>query len=174
MSHRHFPTIVLSLLFLSALTACGDTSGRAAKAGDIVTVHFTGRTPDGRVFETTQGGEPRQVHIGANLILPAFEQALVGMRAGGEKTFAVKAAQAFGPRIEDETMIQVNYKANQPHAMDYQVGQRLTANIEYPDGSKAQREVTIIAVDDKTFTVDANHPLAGQDLQFEVRLLKIQ
>lgn len=141
---------------------------------DIVTIHFTGKTADGNVFETTEKDKPRQVHIGANLILPALEQALIGMKAGEKKTFTVKAEQAFGPRVEDETMIQVNYKANQPHAMNYEVGQKLTANIEYPDGSKAQREVTIIALDDKTFTVDANHPLAGKDLKFEVHMLKIQ
>ena len=151
--------------------ACKGQNERMAQSGDIVSVHFTGKTADGEVFETTQGSEPRQVHIGANLLLPAFEQALIGMKAGEKKTFTVKAEQAFGPRIEDETMLQVNYISNQPHAIDYRVGQKLTANIEYPDGSKAAREVTIVAVDDKTFTVDANHPLAGKDLVFVVELV---
>lgn len=156
------------------LTACGKSDGRMANSGDIVTVHFTGKTADGQVFESTEKESPRQVHIGANLILPAFEQSLIGMRAGEKKTFTVKAEQAFGPRIENETMIQVNYKANQPHAMNYEVGQKLEANIEYPDGTKAKREVTIIAVDEKTFTVDANHPLAGKDLHFTVELVEIR
>lgn len=162
------------LLFAALQAACSPPDGRMAKGGDVVTVHFTGRTADGQVFESTEKDQPRQVHIGANLILPAFEQALIGMKAGERKTFTVKAEQAFGPRIEDETMIQVGYKTNQPHAMDYRVGQKLEANIQYPDGRKAKREVTIIAVDDKTFTVDANHPLAGKDLKFDVHLLKIQ
>ena len=159
---------------LVLLPACKGKDARTAQSGDIVSVHFTGKTADGEVFETTQGSEPRPVHIGANLLLPAFEQALIGMKAGDKKTFSVKAAEAFGPRIEDETMIQVNYKSNQPHAIDYQVGQQLTANIEYPDGSKAAREVTIVAVDEKTFTVDANHPLAGKDLIFDIELVKFQ
>ena len=71
-------------------------------------------------------------------------------------------------------MIQVNHKSNQPHSLDYQVGQKLVANIAYPDGGKAEREVTIIAVDEHTFTVDANHPLAGKDLAFDVTLVKLR
>jgi peptidylprolyl isomerase len=170
--NRLITTTLLAALPLVA--ACDKHNARQAKGGDIVTIHFTGKTTDGQVFETTEKDKPRQVHIGANLILPALEQALVGMTTGEKKTFTVKAEQAFGPRIEDETMIQVNYKSNQPHAMTYEVGQKLEANIEYPDGTKAKREVTIIAVDEKTFTVDANHPLAGKDLIFDVTLVKIQ
>lgn len=156
---------------LAFVPACKGQNERMAQSGDIVSVHFTGRTAEGEVFETTRDGEPRPVHIGANLLLPAFEQSLIGMKVGEKKTFTVKSDQAFGARIEDETMLQVNYKSNQPHAIDYQVGQKLTANIEYPDGGKAAREVTIVAVDDKTFTVDANHPLAGKDLSFEVEIV---
>lgn len=176
MSHRAFALLLLAALF--PLTACeqatGPESGRAAKTGDIVSVHFTGKTADGQVFETTSGGPPRELKIGANIVLPAFEQALVGMKAGEKKLLALKAEQAFGPRIEDETMIQVNYKSQQPHAMDYAVGQVLEANIEYPDGRRAKRDVRIIAADAKTFTVDANHPLAGKDLRFEITLVQIQ
>jgi peptidylprolyl isomerase len=168
---RFLSVSIIALLVL--LGACDKPDGRVAKVGDIATIHFTGRTADGQVFETTEKDKPRQVHIGANLVLPAFEQGIVGMRVGEKKSFTVKVDQAFGPRIEDETMIQVNYKSNQAHAMDYAVGQTLEANIAYPDGSKAKREVRIIAVDEKTFTVDANHPLAGKDLQFEVELLGI-
>ena len=170
--NRFLTGLVLAAAVLAQ--GCDSQAGRMAKAGDIVTVHFTGKTTDGQVFETTKGADPRQVHIGANLILPAFEQALVGMKAGEKKTLSLKPEQAFGPRIEDETMIQVNYKSNQAHAMNYQVGQRLTANIQYPDGTKAQREVTIVAEDEKTFTVDANHPLAGKDLVFDIELVKVQ
>jgi len=166
-------TAALLLVTLPFLGACGKVSSRQAQAGDVVTVHFTGKTADGKVFETTQGGKPRQVHIGANFILPAFEKSLIGMREGEKKHFSVKAEHAYGPRIENETMIQVNYKASQPHPLDYKVGQKLEANIQYPDGIKAKREVTIIAVDEKTFTVDANHPLAGKDLAFEIQLVKI-
>lgn len=163
------PRLIFIALLL--LTACAQSDGRSANTGDIVEVEFTGKTADGQVFEKTD--KPRPVHIGANLILPAFERALIGMKAGETKTFQVKAGDAFGPRIEDATMIQVNYKSNQPHPMNYAVGQTLEANIEYPDGKKATREVRIIAVDEKTFTVDANHPLAGKDLEFTVKLLKI-
>lgn len=159
---------------LALLGGCDNKSDRMAGPGDIVTVHFTGKTGDGKVFESTEGSEARQVHIGANLLLPAFEQALIGMQAGETKTLSLKPEQAFGPRIEDESMIQVNYKSNQAHALDYQVGKVLSANIQYPDGSKATREVTIVAEDEKTFTVDANHPLAGKDLVFEIKVVKIQ
>lgn len=166
--------LALLLAVLPVIPACDHADNRSAKGGDIVVVHFTGRTSDGKEFESTAGGEPRKVHIGANLILPVFEQALIGMKAGEKKSFTVKAEQAFGPRIEDETMIQVNYRSNQAHEIDYKVGQTLEANIEYPDGTRAKREVTIIAVDEKTFTVDANHPLAGNDLIFEVEMVEIQ
>jgi FKBP-type peptidyl-prolyl cis-trans isomerase 2 len=171
---RFISAIPPRVALLSAALALVAGCGREARSGDVVSVHFTGKTGEGQVFETTSGGEPRQVHIGANLILPTFEQALVGMRAGQKKIFTVTPGQAYGPRIEDGTMIQVNYKSNQAHALDYQVGQKLVANIEYPDGSKAQREVTIIGVDEKTFTVDANHPLAGKTLTFEIEMMGIQ
>jgi peptidylprolyl isomerase len=169
-----FQNVSLAVLLVAALLgACDKSDGREAKVGDVATIHFTGKTADGKVFESTEKDKPRQVHIGANMVLPALEQALIGMKAGDKKTFTVKSEQAFGPRVEDETMIQVNYKANQPHPMNYEVGQTLEANIQYPDGGKAKREVTIIAVDEKTFTVDANHPLAGKDLMFEVELVRI-
>jgi len=166
--------MAMLLVALPALAACDKTNSKSANSGDIVSVHFTGKTADGKVFETTEGGKPRQVHIGANLILPAFEQALIGMKKGEKKSFTVESKQAYGPRFEDETMIQVNYKSNQAHAMDYAVGQKLEANIEYPDGRKTNREVTIIASDEKTFTVDANHPLAGKDLTFDITLVELR
>jgi len=160
-------TIILTSLLL--LTGCG----REAKHGDIVTVHFTGKLADGKIFETTQGGEPRKVHIGANLILPAFEQALIGMKEGDKKSLRVKPEQAFGPRNEGQEMIQVIEKASLPHALDYRVGERFSASITYPDGSKGTHAVVVTAVDDKTVTVDANHPLAGKDLNFEIELIAI-
>lgn len=90
--------LVPPLAAVTPLGGCGQATGRQANSGDIVSVHFTGKTAaEGKVFESTEGGEPRQVHIGANLILPAFEQALIGMREGEKKSFTVKAAQAYGP-----------------------------------------------------------------------------
>ncbi len=174
-SPRRLAVLLLALLPFTASCDKGaaKTATRLAQNGDVVTVEFTGKTADGKEFESTKAGGPRQLKIGAKTILPSFEQALVGMKAGESKAFTVKSADAFGPRIEDETMIQVNYRSHQPHAMDYRVGQVLEANIQYPDGKKAKREVTIIAVDDKTFPVDANHPLAGKDLHFDVKLVKV-
>lgn len=162
-------TVLLMLGSLLLLTGCS----REAKPGDIVTIHFTGTLADGKVFETTKGGEPRRVHIGANLILPAFEQALVGMKVREKKVLLLQAEQAFGPYKADPSMIQILEKTSLPHAIDYQISQRLKANITYPDGSTGAREVKIIAIDDKTVTVDANHPLAGKDLNFEIELIQI-
>ena len=86
---------ILALLVL--LGACDKADGKMAKVGDIATIHFTGKTADGKVFEATEKDKPRQVHIGANLILPALEQALIGMKTGEKKSITVKAEQAFGP-----------------------------------------------------------------------------
>lgn len=158
------PFILTGLLLL---TGCA----REAHLGDIVTVHFTGKRADATVFEDTRGGAPRQVHIGANLLLPAFEQALVGMKAGQKKNLLVKADHAFGPRQENPGMIQVLDKASLAHSADYEVGQRLNADITYLDGTKGRREVHVVAIDEKSVTVDANHPLAGQDLDFRIELV---
>ena len=163
-------TVAIIVGSLLLLTGCG----REAKQGDIVTIHFIGSLADGRIFESTRGGEPRQVHIGANLILPAFEQALVGMKAGEKKVLLVKSEKAFGPHQSEPGMIQVLDRTSLPHAIDYHVGQRLNATTTYPDGTVGEGEVTLVAVGEKTVTVDANHPLAGKDLSFEIELIRIR
>lgn len=136
-----------------------------AKSGDTVKVHFTGRIKDGEEFDSSRGGDPMEFTIGSDQVAPGFETAVVGMEPGGSKTFFVEAKHAYGPYIDG--LVQ-EVDRDKVHA-DVEVGQKL--EIHRPDG--AAIVVTVKAATESKLTLDANHPLAGKDLEFDVELLEI-
>jgi peptidylprolyl isomerase len=138
-----------------------------AKFGDTVTVHYTGKLEDGRVFDSSFDREPLVFTLGENHVIPGFEEAVVGMDQGDSITATVPADKAYGPRRPD-MMIDVE-REQLPPGMEPQVGQQLEVRQE----SGHTRTVVIADVQENAVTLDANHPLAGEDLIFEIKLLEI-
>jgi len=141
---------------------------QTAKQGDTVLVSYTVRTSDGRVVGGTEADTPQALTIGGAQIFPEIEAALDGMSVGSEQTVTVSSDNAFGPRRED-MVIQI--PRNQlPEGETPQAGMTLSA--QQQDGSTINMVIT--AVSDDTVTADANHPLAGEDLQFGLKLVGIR
>lgn len=137
-----------------------------ARSGDTVRVHYTGRLDDGSTFDSSQGREPLEFTLGEGQVIPGFEDGVEGMSPGEEKTVTIPSDQAYGPR-SDEMMLVVD-RAQFPDHIRPEVGQQLQMS---QDGRVAI--VTIVDVGDESVTLDANHPLAGQDLTFDLRLVEI-
>lgn len=138
-----------------------------AKNGDTVKITYTCKLTDGTVCDTTEGREPLEFQIGEGQILPAFEEAVIGMEQGQTKTVTISAADAYGP-YQEELVFQVGHDAFPPD-FKAEKGQRLELNPQ--EGPNIV--VTVLDVDDSGIQLDANHPLAGQDLTFELELAEI-
>lgn len=138
-----------------------------ATTGDTVRVHYTGTLHDGTTFDTSEGREPLEFTVGDGQVIPGFEQAVAGMEPGDTKTVEISADQAYGPK-RDEMMLNVS-PDQFPEGMDPEVGQQL--QLSQPDGQTVVVRVTDVA--DDAVTLDANHPLAGEDLTFEIELAEI-
>lgn len=138
-----------------------------AKTGDTVKVHYTGKLEDGTVFDSSSDREPLQFTIGDGMIIPGFEQAVVGMSPGDAKTEHIPTDQAYGPHLEE--MVVVIDRQQMPTEIEPEIGQQL--QIQQPTGQVIP--VVITNVSDSTVTLDANHPLAGEDLTFDIKLVEI-
>ena len=138
-----------------------------AKKGDNVKVHYTGKLNDGTVFDTSKDRHPLQFIIGEGRIIAGFEEAVVGMNRGEAKTETIPPDKGYGPRRDD--MVVTVERKQLPTDMDPAVGQRL--ELTQTDDQKLL--VTITDVTESNITLDANHPLAGQDLTFEIELVDI-
>lgn len=138
-----------------------------AQNGDTVRVHYTGRLDNGKVFDTSDGGEPLEFRVGAGEVIPGFDEGVLGMLVGAKKSVEIEAEDAYGPRAEQlvNTIPRagINLGATQP-----EVGMSLTMHIA--DGQEIP--VTITEVTATHITLDANHPLAGQRLIFEIERVK--
>lgn len=139
----------------------------AAKQGDTVHVHYTGRLDDGTVFDSSKGKSPLAFVLGTGHVIPGFEKAVEGMSVGDEVSTKIDPDDAYGPR-SDELVLDVPAE-NFPGEATPSVGQRF--EMSTPDGQRMP--VTVTEVGDETVQIDANHPLAGQPLNFELELVKI-
>jgi peptidylprolyl isomerase len=138
-----------------------------AKQGDTVTVHYTGKLGDGTVFDTSRSRHPLQFTIGKGQVIVGFEQAINGMNTGESKTVIIPMDNAYGPRREE--MIITMERSKLPADLVPQVGQRL----ELTQMDDQNILVTVMAVTDSMLTLDANHPLSGKDLIFDIELVTI-
>jgi peptidylprolyl isomerase len=138
-----------------------------AKYGDEVKVHYTGKLTSGRVFVSSIDSDPMVLTIGQEKMFFDFEQALIGMSPGESKTITVSSDRALGPYRED--LVTKVASRNIAPELKPEVGQRVEASHGY--GNKAI--VATTAVTDTGVTVDGNHPLAGQDLSFDLELVEI-
>ncbi len=139
-----------------------------AKQFDTVRVHYTGRLDDGSVFDSSRGREPIEFTIGGGQVIPGFEQAVVGMNPGEEKTVRIPSDEAYGP-YRDEMVLTVQ-RDQFPPDIDPQVGQAL--QVQQSNGESLI--VTVSEVSETAVKLDANHPLAGQDLTFDIELVEIR
>lgn len=140
-----------------------------AKHGDTVKVHYTGRLDDGTQFDSSVGREPLEFTIGQGRVIPGFEQAVAGMNEGDSKTVTIASDQAYGPR-NDQAMQEVPKSALPEQIRDgLQPGQQLQATD--PNGQPLL--LTVADIEEETVTLDANHPLAGKDLIFDLELVEI-
>ncbi|MDD5712283.1 MAG: peptidylprolyl isomerase [Smithellaceae bacterium] len=138
-----------------------------AKQGDMVKVHYRGMLDDGTVFDSSEGSEPLEFIIGHGQVIQGFEDAVIGMDPGDTKTVKIPADHAYGPR-HDEMAIDVP-RNRLPENICPEIGQ--VFEVQGPEGATFQ--VAVTALTEETVCLDANHPLAGKDLTFEITLVEI-
>ncbi|UWR27182.1 peptidylprolyl isomerase [Sulfitobacter sp. S223] len=137
------------------------------KAGDTVHLHYTGTLLDGTTFDSSEGRDPLQFTVGSGQIIPGLDVAIPGMQVGDKKVVSIGADDAYGQVNPD--MRQAVPREGIPAEIPLEVGLQL--QMQTPDGQAMP--VTVVEVDEATVTLDANHPLAGKDLQFDIELVKI-
>ncbi len=135
-----------------------------AQQGSTVSVHYIGTLDNGRIFHSTADEEPLTFTICRNQVFPALEQAVIGMTVGETANIVIPAAEAYGPRLK-ENIIRVE-RTHFPAEKEIRVGQKL--NIAFTGGT--ERVMQITGITETEVTLDGNHPLAGLDLTFALRL----
>ena len=137
------------------------------KKGDTVKVHYHGKLTSGETFDSSEGKEPLEFKVGEGSVIKGFDEGVMGMKIGDKKTIQVPIEDAYGPKNE-EMLIEFP-KDRFPSDMNPEVGMPLTMS----NGSGQNFRVTIIEVKDDSVILDANHPLAGEDLIFDIELVEI-
>jgi peptidylprolyl isomerase len=135
--------------------------------GSIVSVHYTGTLNDGTEFDSSRSRDPLKFQVGDSQVIAGFENAIIGMAVGESKTVSVPAENAYG--LKDERAIQEISKDRFPEGFDALVGEQVTGD----NGNGQPFMATIISEQETSVTLDFNHPLAGQDLVFEVEVVSI-
>ncbi|HPF70372.1 MAG TPA: peptidylprolyl isomerase [Candidatus Krumholzibacteria bacterium] len=134
--------------------------------GKTVQVHYKGTLADGTVFDSSEGSEPLEFVTGEQSVIPGFEAAVVAMAVGETRTVTIPCDEAYGDILED--MIGLVPRESLPEDLEPEIGMMLEMHTE-----NGVLPVRIVEVADDTVTLDANHPLAGEDLTFELTLVAI-
>lgn len=137
------------------------------KQGDMVAIHYTGTLDDGSTFDSSEGREPLSFEVGSGQIISGLDKALPSMKVGDKKTVKVPSDEAYGPLHEEAR--QAIPREGIPAEIPLDIGVQL--QMQSPEGQVVP--VTVVAFDDATVTLDANHPLAGKDLTFDIELVSI-
>lgn len=137
------------------------------KSNDTVKVHYTGKLVDGQVFDSSLEREPLEVQLGQGKLIPGFEQGLIDMTVNEKKTITIAKQEAYG-EVKNE-LFQKVAKLELPEDIKPEIGMGLVGS--NPDGS--QQQFRIAEIQEDHIVIDANHPLAGQDLVFELELVAI-
>lgn len=138
------------------------------KANDTVKVHYTGKLDNGQIFDSSVDRDPLEVTLGQGALIPGFEKGLIEMEVNENKTITIPKEEAYG-EVQKELFQRVR-KEELPEGITPEVGMGLLA--KNPDGSEQQLRVA--EVNEADIVIDANHPLAGQDLTFELQLVEIK
>ncbi|MAL93774.1 MAG: peptidylprolyl isomerase [Haliea sp.] len=139
----------------------------AVKSGDNVSIHYTGTLADGSVFDSSEGRDPLQFEVGSGQIIPGLDKALPGMTVGEKKQVEVPADEAYGQPMDEAR--QSIPRDQIPADIPLELGTRL--QMQTADGQAVP--VVVTELSDESVTLDANHPLAGQDLTFNIELVAI-
>jgi peptidylprolyl isomerase len=137
------------------------------KSGDTIKIHYTGKLDDGTTFDTSIEGDPLEFTVGEHEVIPGMEEAVIGMEPGDQRTVTIPSDDAYGP-YHDEMVVVVDRKEF-PKEMEIQVNQQLSVVLE----DEQSIIVTVTEITDEAVTLDANHPLAGEDLIFDIDLVEI-
>jgi len=137
------------------------------KSGDKIKVHYHGKLTNGETFDSSEGREPLEFEVGSGMVIKGFDEGVTGMSVGDKKTINIPYNEAYGPR-NPEMVIEMP-KDRFPKDMELEVGMPLLMS----DGQGQQFQVTIEQIKDETVILDANHPLAGKDLVFDLELVEI-
>ena len=132
-----------------------------------IAVHYTGKLKDGEVFDSSEGREPLKFIVGDGNMIPGFEKGVLGMQINEKKTIEIPFDQAYGD-IRKDLFHEVS-NDNLPQDLKPEIGMQLQSKSQ--DGSVLN--VTIIKVNENSVTIDANHPLAGKDLYFDIEVVEI-
>lgn len=138
-----------------------------AKTGDTVKVHYTGSLTDGSTFDSSRGQDPLEFTLGESQVIGGFEEAVVGMAPGDSKTVRIPSGEAYGDR--NESMVQEVPRTAIPEELELSPGLMLQA--QGPNGETLR--FSVVDFDEERVTVDGNHPLAGQELVFDLELVEI-
>jgi peptidylprolyl isomerase len=158
----------LCIMLMTAVVLPGCAKHTDARNGDIVQVHYTLKLADGTITDSTIGGDPMEVTLGAGELIAGFEKAVLGMKVGESKIVTILAADAYGLYRDD--LVMEFSRERLAEGVDPAVGDQLQTTLE--DGSIAH--MLVVAVSDTTITVDANVPLAGKDLTFDITIVAIK
>jgi len=137
------------------------------KSGDTVRIHYTGTLTDGQTFDSSEGRDPLEFTVGSGQIIPGLEAAIPGMEVGEKKTVEIAADDAYGQ--PDPNAQQAVPRAEIPDDIPLDLGTQL--QVQTPQGQVMP--VTVVEVTEEQVTLDANHPLAGKDLTFNIELVEI-
>ncbi len=135
--------------------------------GQKVKVHYTGTLDDGKQFDSSEGRDPLEFEMGAGMVISGFESGVAAMAVGEKRTINIIAAEAYGEKRDE--MVMEFERENLPEDLEPEVGMGL--QMQGPQGQAIPVQITAVA--DETITIDANHPLAGQNLTFELELIEI-
>jgi FKBP-type peptidyl-prolyl cis-trans isomerase 2 len=137
------------------------------KKGDKVKVHYHGRLNNGETFDKSEGREPLEFEVGSGMVIKGFDEGVTGMKVGDKKTINIPADEAYGP-LNPDMMIEMP-KDRFPKDMELEPGMPLAMS----DGQGQQFQVVVKEIKEDVVLLDANHPLAGQDLTFDLELVDI-
>jgi peptidylprolyl isomerase len=138
-----------------------------AKKGDKVKVHYHGRLNDGTTFDSSEGRQPLEFEVGSGMVIKGFDEGVAGMSVGDKKTISIPAEDAYGTRQEE--MVIEFPKTNFPPDIEPEIG--MTLNMHSENGQELP--VVITEINDDTIILDANHPLAGKELIFDIELVDL-
>ncbi|SHE30501.1 FKBP-type peptidyl-prolyl cis-trans isomerase 2 [Psychroflexus salarius] len=139
------------------------------KEKDTIKVHYTGKlASNGEVFDSSLEREPLEFTLGEGMLIPGFEKGVIDMKVNEKKTINIKKDEAYGD-VREELFQKVD-KAQLPKEIEPKVGMGLVS--QNPDGT--ERQLRVAEVNDDHIVVDANHPLAGHDLTFDLELVEIK